>query len=287
MTEPARPARRDRFSRAVRLALIVLAPLVLVGCGATNGQWAEPPDPLEPFNRAMFELNMGLDKHLGEPVAEVYTAVAPAPMRDGIHNFFRNLSMPFVIVNSLLQGRLEWAGEDTLRLLMNTTVGIGGIFDPATDAGLEHRDQNFGVTAGVWGLGPGPYLVLPIVGPTTATTLPDIPMRIVLSPVGIIGPGIEQVTAIGVGAVSEVEARRENLRRVREAVDPYSYVKSGYMQQQMEMIRRGRGEGEDLPFDELPDDIFEDESADDAEPNTRDEGAVDGGKQTDPGDDSE
>lgn len=259
MTEPLRSIRSARSSDTLGRVLFALALLLLSGCVATQDQWTNPSDPFDSFNRAMFNFNMGVDRHIGDPVALVYTSATPKPVRNGVRNFFNNLSMPFIIVNDLIQGRLGWVGEDTLRFVMNTTIGIGGIFDPATGAGLEHRRQNFGITAGVWGLGPGPYLVLPFIGPTTVTTLPDIPMRILLNPIGIIGPGIEQTTAVAAGAVSGLESRREKMRRVREAVDPYSFVKSGYMQMQWEMIQRKMDDDDAPPFEELPDDIFDDD----------------------------
>lgn len=258
----ALPARRARRSSPVRtLAAVICVAVASPGC-ATRERWTSPPDPLEPANRVMFGANMALDRHVAEPISNVYRGVTPEPVRYGVRNFFRNLSMPFVIINDLLQARFGWAGRDTLRFITNTTVGFGGIADPATTLGLEHRRQNFGVTAGVWGLGPGPYLVLPLIGPTSVTGLPDIPMRILLSPVGILGPGIERTATFGVGAVSDAESRRDAVKRIRESIEPYAFVKSGYMQKQWEMIQTKKRDGDDSVFDDLPDDIFDDENKD-------------------------
>ncbi len=263
------PPRSRRHCRAIihaRLNRLALAVIIAASAGcASRERWTNPPDPLEPANRVMFGANMALDRHVAEPISNVYRGVTPEPVRYGVRNFFRNLSMPFVIINDLLQARFGWAGRDTLRFITNTTVGFGGIADPATTLGLEHRRQNFGVTAGVWGLGPGPYLVLPLIGPTSVAGLPDIPMRIILSPVGILGSGLERTATLGVGAVSEAESRRDSVRRVREAIEPYSFVKSGYMQKQWEIIQSIKRDGDDTVFDELPDDIFDDEND---QPNT-------------------
>ncbi|RMH25820.1 MAG: VacJ family lipoprotein [Planctomycetota bacterium] len=245
-------------ARALALAALLLA----VGCGrATQERWTSPPDPFRPVNKAFFGFNMGVDRYVAQPVSAVYRGVTPKPLRAGIRNFFRNLSMPIVIANDVLQGRPRRAGRDALRFLTNSTVGFGGIADPATTLGLEFSPQNFGVTAGRWGMGPGPYLVLPFLGPTSVTGLPDIPMRLVLSPVGLIGPGLERTATAGVNAVSTAESRREAMRRVREAVAPYEFMKSGYMQRQWSLIS---GEDESAPFEPLPEDLLEDDA--DTEP---------------------
>ncbi len=258
---PPRAARRHRA--ALALLMLLLALIAAPAC-ATRERWTDPPDPAQPINRVMFGANMAIHRYIAMPVADVYRGVTPKPVRRGVANFFRNLSMPFVIVNDLLQGRFGWAGRDTLRFITNTTIGVAGIADPATKWGLEYRDQNFGVTAGVWGLGPGPYLMIPLIGPTTATSLPGIPLRIVLSPIGVLGPGIERAVTTGVSAVNQAETRRDRIKRVREAIEPYSYVKSAYTQKQWEMIDKEVGEEEADVFDELPEDLFEEDLPDDA-----------------------
>lgn len=123
-------------------------------------------DPWESFNRGVFRFNDGFDRHVGKPIAKGYVKIVPSPIRTGVHNFFANLDMPTVLINDFLQGKFEPTGEDLGRFVMNTIVGIGGILDPATSAGLDKNQNDFGRTLGVWGLHPGPFLELPILGPS-------------------------------------------------------------------------------------------------------------------------
>jgi len=123
-----------------------------------------PGDPLEGFNRAMYQFNDTLDQYLMKPVAKGYRAVLPDPARRSVSNFFANLREPLVVLNDLLQGKFAQAAADTGRFLSNTTVGVFGLFDVATSFGLPRHNEDFGQTLGVWGVGEGPYLVLPFFG---------------------------------------------------------------------------------------------------------------------------
>lgn len=134
------------------------------------------PDPLEKFNRFMFKMNDELDRYLLVPAAYGYRAVVPNPARKAILNFSRTFVLPNTLGYQVLQGKPGKAGMTLARLLINLTLGFGGIFDPATDMGLPHYTEDFGQTLGVWGVGPGPYLVLPFLGPSTLRdTLAKIP----------------------------------------------------------------------------------------------------------------
>ncbi|MBW8723466.1 MAG: VacJ family lipoprotein, partial [Polaromonas sp.] len=160
MTSPA-PVRA--FLRVVAAALVLAA---IGGCATApqgvDRHTAGPKDPYEPFNRKVFAFNDTLDTYALKPVATAYTKVVPSPIRTGVHNFFGNFSDAWSAVNQLLQGKPADAGSMTLRVLTNTTIGIGGLFDPATSLGLERKSEDLGQTLGVWGLEPGPYLVLPL-----------------------------------------------------------------------------------------------------------------------------
>jgi phospholipid-binding lipoprotein MlaA len=123
-------------------------------------------DPWESWNRGVYRFNDSLDRHIAKPVAKSYVKVVPHPIRTGVSNFFANLKMTTVMVNDALQGKFKKAANDLGRLVLNTTVGIGGILDPATPAGLDKNDNDFGLTLGVWGLHPGPFVELPILGPS-------------------------------------------------------------------------------------------------------------------------
>jgi phospholipid-binding lipoprotein MlaA len=143
----------------------VLAVALLQGCA--SGPGANPADPLEPFNRAMFGFNEGVDRTVLKPVATAYREVTPQPVRTGVTNFFGNISDVWAVVNNLLQGKGEAAADSLFRVTTNTFWGLGGIFDVASDLKIAKHSEDFGQTLGVWGVGSGPYLVLPLLGPST------------------------------------------------------------------------------------------------------------------------
>jgi phospholipid-binding lipoprotein MlaA len=149
---------------AVVLALVSL--LATGGC-ATTGE-RDPRDPLEPVNRAVFEFNDTVDRFAFKPVAEAYNFVLPDFVRTGIRNFFSNLRDPWIGVNNLLQGKVDEGLSDLFRFIANSTFGLAGLTDIATDMGMEKHNEDFGQTLGRWGLEPGWYLVLPILGPSSA-----------------------------------------------------------------------------------------------------------------------
>jgi phospholipid-binding lipoprotein MlaA len=151
--------------RFLRIAAAFAAAAILAGCATQRAP--SPRDPLEPMNRAVFEFNDAADKAVFKPVAQGYRAVLPDMVRTGVRNFFSNMRDPWIAVNQLLQGKVEAALSDGWRFIVNTTFGIGGIFDVAADMRLPKHNEDFGQTLAVWGLGDGPYLVIPIWGPST------------------------------------------------------------------------------------------------------------------------
>jgi phospholipid-binding lipoprotein MlaA len=147
-----------------RLCAALLLAGSLAGCATSGGN---PADPLEKVNRAVFAFNDAADKAVLTPVAKGYRAVLPGFLRTGISNFFSNLEDVWVSVNDLLQGKFQQGAEDATRVIFNSTFGIGGLFDFASDNGLAKHNEDFGQTLGVWGITSGPYLVLPLFGPST------------------------------------------------------------------------------------------------------------------------
>ena len=147
-----------------RLCAALLVAGSLAGCATSGGN---PADPLEKVNRAVFAFNDAADKVLITPVAKGYRAVLPGFVRTGIANFFSNLEDVWVSVNDVLQGKFQEGSEDFTRVIFNSTFGIGGIFDFASDVGLPKHSEDFGQTLGVWGVTSGPYVVLPLFGPST------------------------------------------------------------------------------------------------------------------------
>ena len=138
----------------------------MAGCATVPNP--DPRDPWEPMNRATFEFNDGVDRVVLRPLAEGYRFVLPEPVRDGVRNFFANLQDPWIALNQLLQGKVEEALSDAWRFIANSTFGIGGIFDIATDMRMPKHTEDFGQTLAVWGIDFGPYLVLPVLGPSSA-----------------------------------------------------------------------------------------------------------------------
>jgi len=149
----------------VRTCLVALGSLSLVACASSE------VDPYEGFNRKMASFNNGVDIVVIKPAAQVYKAVAPAPVETSISNFFSNLGEPWTAINQLLQGRVKMAGSDTGRFLVNSTLGVAGLFDVAASMGLPRHQEDFGQTLGVWGLPQGPYIVLPMLGPSSGRGL--------------------------------------------------------------------------------------------------------------------
>jgi phospholipid-binding lipoprotein MlaA len=154
------------MASAQRLSVLSLCLLLAGGCATVPPGKREPRDPWERMNRATYRFNDALDRAILKPVARGYRTVTPHLVQRGVSNFFDNVESPIVMLNDLLQGQFKPFISDTGRLLLNTTVGIGGLFDPATAAGMEKNDRDFGQTLGKWGLSSGPYFVIPILGPS-------------------------------------------------------------------------------------------------------------------------
>ena len=158
MTTPRRPTTRLALPLALSLSL-------LAGCA--TGPDANPKDPLEPFNRSVYRFNDAIDTAVLKPVAETYVKVAPSPVRTGVHNFFGNLGDLWSAVNAGLQLRPKETADNLLRFSVNTVLGLGGLLDIASEAGIPRTRIDFGQTLGRWGVPSGAYLVLPFMGPST------------------------------------------------------------------------------------------------------------------------
>ena len=206
-------------------ALVVVA--VLAGCAATPSR----VDPLEPFNRAMFEVNDVAEKVVIKPVVNVYTTVVPSPVRTAVSNVFGNIEDLFSAVNGLLQGKPDKAGNDLGRVMVNTLWGLGGLIDVATDAGIERGNEDFGQTFGAWGIGQGPYLFIPFFGPTTIRDGSGFLIRVAAGPVGFIPDVPVRNSLYGVGYV-DLQAQAKEARAVVDtaALDRYRFIRNAYLQ---------------------------------------------------------
>ena len=166
--------KKQRESGILRRAGAILALALLTGCA--TGPGAHPQDPFEPYNRAMSNFNEGVDKVLLVPAATLYKDALPRPVRAGVGNFFANLGDLWSFVNNVLQARGQAAADSLARFGINTFIGIGGLFDVASEAGIARHKQDFGLTLAHWGMSPGPYLVLPLLGPSTLRDTATLPV---------------------------------------------------------------------------------------------------------------
>lgn len=215
------------------------------------------PDPFEGFNRGVYKFNDALDRAILEPVAKGYRAITPSPVRAGVRNFLHNLGSPVVFVNDALQGDAPRAGVTAGRFAINTTVGVLGIFDPATHIGLERHGADFGQTLGIWGVGSGAYLYLPLLGPTTVRDGVGRIVDIAFDPftwAKFDGDDEFRATRVVLGALSTREELIEPIDEMRAtSIDPYVTVRSLYATTRAGMISKGHGDVQDLPtFDEVP-----------------------------------
>lgn len=228
------------LARRLRLiAICAIASLGMLGGCASTGT-GDPRDPLEPLNRGIFKFNDGVDTVLMKPVAEIYQGVVPPLVQTGVSNVFANLNDVVVALNNLLQGKFTEALSDAGRVVLNTTAGLFGIFDMATLAGLERHDEDFGQTLGWWGVGDGPYLVLPFLGPSNVR---DAFGKIVdweTDPTTFIDPNRDRNAIQGFRLVTR---RAELLSASRlltiAAIDEYEFLRDAYLQRRRNLIHDG------------------------------------------------
>ncbi|MFI4934902.1 MAG: VacJ family lipoprotein, partial [Caulobacterales bacterium] len=228
------------------LRLIVLAGMSALLAAAPT--WAAraapagvPEDPFEGTNRALYSSHSGLDNTFFRPLAKLYHALTPGPIGKAIHNVLVNLSEPVVIANDLLQARFGRATHDTLRFTANSTAGWLGLMDVAGGAGLPHQDNDFGVTLGRWGVGPGPYLFIPLVGPSTVRDAIGLGADSVLNPLTFInypGRATANITQQVVGGLDIRDRSDADLQALMaDAADPYATLRSVYLQNREAMVR--------------------------------------------------
>jgi phospholipid-binding lipoprotein MlaA len=233
---------------------VFAAASLLSACASLPPGERDPRDRFERVNRAVYRFNDSLDRHIAKPLATGYVKTVPRPVRTGVSNFFNNLTYPTVIVNDLLQAKLKAFATDTTRLVVNSTIGIGGLFDPATQMGLPAGDEDFGQTLGKWGVPQGSYMVLPILGPST-----------VRDTVGYVG---DQFTdpknylndfylAMGLTAMGLLDRRAELLATddvLARAFDPYVFMRNAYLQRREYQVKDGTPSGDDveIPIEEEP-----------------------------------
>jgi len=224
--------------KPLRVAVLVFA-LLLSACTRTPND-APSEDPFEKINRPIYLFNAGFDTYLLRPVAVGYEFITPSFFRIGVSNFFDNLTYPVTIVNSFLQGKIAQGSQDTGRFLLNSTFGLAGVLDPATVVGLSYNDEDFGQTFSVWGVPQGPYLVLPLLGPSTITSAAGLLANSQVNPL-LQWPASSVRSKLFIAWT--VESRQTLLAIddvVRESFDPYLFIRESYLQNRRFLIHDGK-----------------------------------------------
>ena len=222
-------------SAGLRTGALLLAALSLGGCASLHEK-----DPYEKFNRSMFNFNDAVDRNALKPAATAYKAVLPSFVQTGVNNFFSNLSDLWSSANNVMQGKGERGLSDFTRVLINSTFGLGGVLDLASDAGLAKHNEDFGQTLGYWGVPSGPYIMLPILGPSTLRDTAGLPVDIAADPWGY---GISS-RARNIGTVVRVVDQRAVLLDATNlleeaALDRYEFIRDGYLQQRKSRVFDG------------------------------------------------
>lgn len=210
--------------------------MLMVGTGCATRR--DPVDPWVPTNRKIDGFNMAVDRAVVRDVSRGYAKHVPEPVRTGVNNFFDNLTYLNVILNDYLQGNFAQGWRDTERMAVNTTVGILGVRDVATKWGRPRNGNDFGITLGKWGFKPGPYVVLPVFGPSTVRDVPGIVVARVTNPMFWINPPLEVSIPMDVTSFVDQRSRLEPQIQARErALDPYAFTRDAYLQYREAKIR--------------------------------------------------
>ncbi len=226
----------------IRVSALSLTLLALFGCASLPNAKRDPRDPFERMNRSIYKFNDALDKAVARPIAHTYRRVTPQFVQTGVSNFTSNLDYPIVIVNDLLQGRFKPFAKDTGRFVMNTTLGIGGLFDPASSAGLDKNENDFGQTLGRWGFKPGPYLMIPILGPSDVRDGIGKIANTYTSPRQYIQ---DNTVYYSLWALYFLDYRASLVpedKALDSAYDPYAFLRNAYLQRRQFLIS-GEGSG--------------------------------------------
>ncbi len=233
-------------------ALLSMMLLTLSACATVDPEYADSRDPLEGFNRSMFTFNDNLDQYVAKPLARGYKKITPDPIDRGISNFFSNLDEVSAILNNSLQLKFKDAASDLGRLAVNSTLGLLGFMDVATDMGLQKHHEDFGQTLGAWGMGPGPYLVLPVIGPSSGRDAVGFtadwftnPLYYVVEDAGV---------SWGLYIIRFVDRRADLLKTTdlleSAALDPYSFMRESYLQRRLNQVYDGDPPLEDVFIEE-------------------------------------
>jgi len=235
---------------------LVVAGLMLAGCASLPNDKPDPRDPWERFNRASFKVNDALDRAIAKPAAKGYKKVTPRVVRTGVSNFISNLGTITTVFNDVLQGKIKQAGHDSGRFLLNSTIGLGGLFDPASAAGLERNNEDFGQTLGKWGVPSGAYLMVPFFGPSTVRDGLGSGVDVFTNPVRYVD---DTGVRYGLAGLDLIDSRARRLPledTLNQAFDKYTFIKNAYLQQREYAVTDGN----------VPPPKFDDEPLEDPDP---------------------
>ncbi|TDY01094.1 MlaA family lipoprotein [Thiohalophilus thiocyanatoxydans] len=232
---------KNNRSRALLPVALLAATLLISGCASTNGPTDEGQnDPLESYNRVMYQFNDAVDRSIARPVAQAYKDNVPQPAQTGVSNFFSNLDDVWVMVNNVLQFKFRDASSDFSRVIWNSTVGLFGLIDVATPMGLPKHNEDFGQTLGRWGVGEGPYIVLPLLGPST---LRDTGGRVAdwhYEPLQEIEDDEVYWSVVVLRAIDNRADLLGASRMLEESgADPYTFMRDAYLQRRRSLVHDG------------------------------------------------
>lgn len=243
-----------------RFVAPVLALVLVAGCATPPpaddkeavAEWEQVNDPLEPMNRAVFDFNRFADDYAIKPAAEGYRAVMPKFGRERVHNIISNLNSPLIFANDVMQGETDRAVQTLFRAMLNSTFGLAGFLDVATPAGIPGHEEDFGQTLAVWGVGEGPYLMLPIFGPSNPRDTVGLVAEMFADPFDLamanIGREYISYSRAVMSGVDKREGLIETLDEIqRTSLDYYASLRSLYRQHRASEIKNGRGGGEKIP----------------------------------------
>jgi phospholipid-binding lipoprotein MlaA len=225
---------------------IVLA-FCVSGCATLPpGHTPPPQDPWESWNRGVYKFNDTVDRGVVKPLAKGYVRVVPSPARTGVSNFFANLHTTTTMVNDALQGKFGAAANDLARFVVNTTIGVGGLLDPASQMGLDKNDEDFGQTLGHYGVKPGPFVELPILGPSDARDAPAKAVDIFTGPTHYISNNYVSYGLYGLQALDTRAALLPLDTTLQKVFDPYAFIRDAYLQRRAYLVSDGKGTDEVL-----------------------------------------
>lgn len=232
---------------ALGRAICVLFLSLCVSACATTGSMEEYKDPFEKYNRAVYKFNDGVDRAILKPVAKGYRKVVPGVVRKSVGNFFRNLLEPTTIINDILQGKFEQAMSDAARFLFNSSFGILGLFDVSTAVGIERHQEDFGQTFAVWGFKPGPFIMLPFIGPTNLRDgVGLLPYYFATDPRLYSQDSTLNLALLFTNAVDSRAQLLASSKLLELQLDPYAFLREVYSQRRLNLIYDG-----DPPLEEF------------------------------------